>query len=198
MATTDILIGLSYIAISFSLVSLVRKIRIPFSPMFISFAAFITACAATHFMEVVTLWIPLYWLSATFKAVTAWASIVTALLLIRIKRKVVKFTEAVRKSKEQLLEIQHQAQLLTISNEELKKSEERYRLLVAGVTDYAIFSLGLNGQIQSWNDGAKKVKLYESHEIIGKDFSCFYSDELIQIGQPKFALAEALKSGHFK
>ena len=198
MALTDTLIGLSYISISLSLIYLIRKIKIPFFPIFLSFATFITTCAATHFMEVVTLWSPFYWLSAGFKTVTAIASIITALFLIRIEKKVIEFSEAVKTSKQQLLEIQNQARLLMISNEELKKSEERYRLLVAGVTDYAIFSLDLNGRIQSWNDGAKKVKQYESNEIIGKDFSCFYIDELVKIGKPKLALAAALKLGHFE
>jgi PAS domain S-box-containing protein len=79
---TDSLIGLSYIAISATLVYFVRRRRdLPFNGMFVAFGAFIIACGVTHLMEVVTLWYPVYWLAGVTKAVTAVASAATALLL---------------------------------------------------------------------------------------------------------------------
>ncbi|MFZ3308027.1 MAG: PAS domain S-box protein, partial [Xanthobacteraceae bacterium] len=53
--------------------------------------------------------------------------------------------------------------------------DQRYRLLIESVTDYAIFMLDADGIVASWNPGAKRLKGYESHEIIGQHFSRFYS-----------------------
>lgn len=80
---SDGLIGAAYIAISASLAYLVHRARrdIPFSWMFLAFGLFIVACGGTHIMEVVTVWKPLYWLSADVKILTAVASIATAVVL---------------------------------------------------------------------------------------------------------------------
>ena len=79
---SDVLIGVSYVAISVTLAYLVKRIRdIPFNWMFLAFGLFIIACGVTHFMEVWTLWTPTYWLAGDLKALTAFASVATALLL---------------------------------------------------------------------------------------------------------------------
>ena len=80
---SDTVIWLSYLAISFTLVYLVRRTRreIPFSWMFLAFGLFIVACGFTHFMDVVVLWKPVYWLAGDVKLVTALASVVTAIAL---------------------------------------------------------------------------------------------------------------------
>jgi len=80
---SDALIGLSYIAISGTLIFLVWRARrlLPFSWIFVSFGVFIVACGVTHLMEVWTLWTPLFWLAADGKIVTAVASVATALVL---------------------------------------------------------------------------------------------------------------------
>ena len=80
---TDGVIWLSYVAISCTLVYLVWRTRreVPFSWMFLAFGLFIVACGFTHFMEIVVLWKPLYWLAGDIKLVTAFASIVTAIAL---------------------------------------------------------------------------------------------------------------------
>jgi signal transduction histidine kinase len=89
---SDFVIGLSYMAIAAGLAYLVRKARkdIPFEWMFLAFGLFIFSCGWTHFMEVWTLWYPTYWLSGAIKAVTAAASLATAVglspLLPRIFR----------------------------------------------------------------------------------------------------------------
>lgn len=82
-AVTDILIGLSYVAISTTLGVLVMQARrdIPFTWIFVAFGAFIVACGATHLMEVWTLWTPAYWTAGGVKVVTALASVATALVL---------------------------------------------------------------------------------------------------------------------
>src|SRR5512132_758216 len=80
---SDLLIGLSYVAISLTLIYMVRRARreIPFDWIFIAFGMFIIACGGTHLMEVWTLWTPVYWLSGGVKSVTAIASVVTAIVL---------------------------------------------------------------------------------------------------------------------
>lgn len=77
---SDILIGASYVVISLALAYLVHRARrdIPFSVVFVAFGLFIITCGLTHFMEVWTLWNPIYWVSGGVKAVTAVASVATA------------------------------------------------------------------------------------------------------------------------
>jgi signal transduction histidine kinase len=81
--TADVLIGLAYVAIGFGLAHFVRKARgeLPFSGMFVAFGIFIAACGATHFVEVWTLWTPVYWFAGGVKVVTAAASVFTAIAL---------------------------------------------------------------------------------------------------------------------
>ncbi len=81
--TSDLLIGLAYVTISATLAYLVHRARhdIPFSWMFLAFGLFIVACGGTHFMEVLTIWKPFYWLSGDVKVLTALASVTTAVLL---------------------------------------------------------------------------------------------------------------------
>ncbi|MEJ7873105.1 MAG: DUF4118 domain-containing protein, partial [Rubrobacteraceae bacterium] len=63
------------------------------------------------------------------------------------------------------------------SREGLRESEERYRTLVEGVRDYAIFMLDPGGCVATWNAGAERIKGYEAGEILGEHFSCFYTEE---------------------
>ncbi|MFB9864556.1 PAS domain-containing sensor histidine kinase [Rufibacter immobilis] len=82
--------------------------------------------------------------------------------------------------------------------EEVKESEEKYRLMVEGVTDYAIFMLNPAGQVATWNEGAKRIKGYNASEIIGKHFSKFYSREAVQTGYPEYELKKAVEDGRFE
>ncbi|MCR8958418.1 PAS domain S-box protein [Variovorax sp. S2] len=83
-------------------------------------------------------------------------------------------------------------------DEMLRMSEERFRLLVEGVKDYAIFMLDPGGHIVSWNLGAQKNKGYEASEIIGQHFSVFYPPEIAAIGWPEQELRNALRDGRFE
>ncbi|GAB2777648.1 PAS domain-containing sensor histidine kinase [Rhabdobacter roseus] len=80
----------------------------------------------------------------------------------------------------------------------LRQSEERYRLLVEQVTDYAIFMLDEKGKIISWNEGARRIKGYSAEEIIGKYFSIFYPEEDIQAGKPPTELRIASTEGKYE
>ncbi|WP_367872055.1 PAS domain S-box protein [Luteolibacter sp. Populi] len=81
------------------------------------------------------------------------------------------------------------------TDEMLRRSEERFRLLLESVQDYAIFMLDPEGHVMSWNNGARRIKLYEENEIVGRHFSIFYPPEAISIGMPGSLLAKALKDG---
>jgi PAS domain S-box-containing protein len=80
--------------------------------------------------------------------------------------------------------------------ESLRRSEERFRLLVDGVQDYAIYMLSPDGTITSWNVGACRINGYDSSEIIGKHVSVFYSDDDVALGKPWTELALAKELGH--
>jgi PAS domain S-box-containing protein len=82
--------------------------------------------------------------------------------------------------------------------EALQQSEERFRLLVEGVQDYAIFMLDPHGLISSWNTGAQRIIGYPAAEVIGKHFSRFFSDEDIQAHKPREELATARRHGRFE
>src|SRR5579859_4038597 len=82
---SDALITLSYFSIPFTLVYFIRKRKdLPFNWMFVCFAIFIVACGTTHLMEIWVIWHPTYWLSGSVKAITALASLPTAILLVKL------------------------------------------------------------------------------------------------------------------
>jgi PAS domain S-box-containing protein len=80
----------------------------------------------------------------------------------------------------------------------LRESEERFRLLVEGVKDYAIFMLDAEGYITTWNEGAQRIKGYEAEEIIGEHFSIFYTEEDIERGHPDEELRIATADGSYE
>ncbi len=82
--------------------------------------------------------------------------------------------------------------------EALHASEERFRLLVQGVTDYAIYMLSPEGKISNWNAGARRIKGFEQDEVINTHFSRFYIEEDIERGLPMTALATAAAEGRFE
>jgi PAS domain S-box-containing protein len=84
------------------------------------------------------------------------------------------------------------------AEEALRESEEQFRLLVQGVTDYAIFMLSREGYVSSWNSGAQRIKGYAPEEIIGQHFSRFYTEEDQQAGLPQAALEVAAREGRFE
>lgn len=89
-----------------------------------------------------------------------------------------------------LTERRHQEELLRLS-------EERFRLLVEGVQDYAIFMLDPKGHVMSWNAGAEKNKGYSANEILGQHFSVFYPPEVVASNWPATELKFALERGQF-
>jgi PAS domain S-box-containing protein len=82
--------------------------------------------------------------------------------------------------------------------EQLRSSEERFRLLVETVRDYAIFMLDPDGRVETWNVGAQKTKGYLAEEIIGQHFSVFYPHDVAASGWPARELELALANGSFE
>jgi len=81
---------------------------------------------------------------------------------------------------------------------ELRPSEDSYRSLVEAVKDYAIFMLGVDGRVLTWNPGAERIKGYSADEIIGRHFRTFYPPELQLEGHPEHELEIALRDGHYE
>ena len=85
-----------------------------------------------------------------------------------------------------------------MAEETLKRSEQQFRLLVQGVTDYAIYMLSPEGRVSNWNQGAQRIKGYLPEEIIGQHFSIFYTPEDRELGEPQRALEIATREGRFE
>ncbi|WP_337270764.1 hybrid sensor histidine kinase/response regulator [Oryzifoliimicrobium ureilyticus] len=109
--------------------------------------------------------------------------------------------EAIRNSDGQLIGFAKITRDLTerkTAAELLKRSEDQFRILVQGVTDYAIYMLDLQGHVSSWNAGAHRIKGYEPDEIVGEHFSRFYTEEDRRDGLPQKALETARLEGRFE
>src|SRR5580700_4468661 len=80
------------------------------------------------------------------------------------------------------------AKALNVAEDAFRDCEEKYRLLLDGIEDYAIFMIDPQGQIVSWNAGAERIKGYKAEEIIGRNFSCFFPQQDIECGRPEEVL----------
>jgi PAS domain S-box-containing protein len=135
---SDALIGLAYVTISLLLWGLIRRIRLPFSPIILSFGVFILACGFTHLMEIWTLWVPDYWFAGVIKAITAFASIATAVALLPSRPRVVKLAEDAALAEARRLELERKNaeltslynQLQNTSAQKLVQSEAQFQALV--------------------------------------------------------------------
>src|SRR5712675_46471 len=107
--------------------------------------------------------------------------------------------EALRRANETLEQrVEARTRQLTEALAQLRESERRFRLLVEGVTDYAIFMLDPGGIITNWNSGAERIKSYRAKEIIGQHFSRFSTPEARENGLPHRALTSATRDRRFE
>jgi PAS domain S-box-containing protein len=197
-AVADAVTGIAYYAIPVSIAFLVISRRdLAFGWIFWLFALFILACGTTHFLDVWVLWYPDYAIQGVFKAFTAIASFVTACLLWR--------------SMPELLTLPTLSQAGRIRNmlddetvrhehtvEQLRITQESFRLLVESACDCAIYMLDSAGRVISWNAGAEHIKLYRAQEILGRHFGCFYTLDDQAAGKPARALAIAASQGSYQ
>jgi two-component system, cell cycle sensor histidine kinase and response regulator CckA len=108
-------------------------------------------------------------------------------------------TAALAESESKLREMNARLdQIVAERTEKLLETEERFRLMVEGVKDYAIIMLDAQGRVISWNAGAQRFKGYSDDEIIGKHFSTFYVPEDVDQGKPQKALDTARTEGRFE
>lgn len=84
------------------------------------------------------------------------------------------------------------------AEERLIKSEERLRKMFEGIKDYAMILLDPEGNVTSWNEGARRIKGYEAKEIIGQSFKIFYPEQDVQMGKCEYELIEAAETGRFE
>jgi PAS domain S-box-containing protein len=179
---SDGLTAIAYTTIPFTLLQFVRRRRdLPFHWMFLCFGLFIVACAATHYMEIWTLWTPTYWLSGVIKAITAAASVPTAILLVLLLPKALALPtprqlgeahEALRRAHEALeARVRTRTAELVEKNEELareiaerKRSDARFRKLAeSGIV--GIFLAEVGGVIHEANDAFLALIGYDRDDL---------------------------------
>jgi len=194
---SDLAIGIAYVAIWLTLIYLMHcgKVDIPFSWLFVCFGTFIVACGATHFMEVWTLWTPVYWLSGGVKVVTAGMSVIAALLLPpkvpailalirqageadRHKADCESAIAALRREIGERQKVEdeigrlnvHLEQRVASRTAELGEANRQLVGMAALVEDSndAIMSLDRQGCIRSWNPAAERLYGYRFAEVLGR------------------------------
>src|SRR3984957_14662962 len=165
---SDLLIALSYLSIPFTLGYFVRKRRdLPFHWMFICFGVFILACGATHGMDVWTLWHANYWVSGSIKAITAMASVPTAILLAKLIPDAVALPspEAMRL---EIAERKRTEEALSLTKMELEvRVEERTRAL-RKVNDELMREIEQRKQLQqTLKDSEEQLRLAQEASGLG-------------------------------
>jgi two-component system, cell cycle sensor histidine kinase and response regulator CckA len=218
---SDLLIGISYVAISLTLVYLVRRGRrdIPFHWMFLAFGTFIIACGGTHFMEVWTLTTPVYWLSGIVKSLTAAASIFTACALPPLVPRALGLVRAAKISDERQIELLASNTALQLEIEERGRIEAQMREMATALEDRvqhrtaelasanqalaefaaivhhsqdAIVSWNLDGVVSSWNPAAEQIYGYSRSEMVGRSAAVLTPPAK----RPEFArMLEVVRSG---
>jgi signal transduction histidine kinase len=160
---SDAAIWLSYVSISVTLAYLVYRTRreVPFSWMLLAFGTFIIACGFTHFMEMVVLWKPLYWLSVDVKLVTAVASVVTAVALPPLISKIREMVLAAQTASE------HKAQL-EVANQELFHANEALQEQVNKRTHAEQELRTLSGRLLRLQDEERRRLARELHDSTGQ------------------------------
>jgi PAS domain S-box-containing protein len=106
MFITNLLIGVAYLGISLTLWALIRKIKLPFNFVVLCFGVFIGACGLTHLLDVWTLWHPAYWIAALVSAITAAASVGTAIYLFRLRHSIYTIAEASKLAEQRRLDLE--------------------------------------------------------------------------------------------
>lgn len=202
---SDLGVWSAYVAIPCVLGYFVLRRRdIPFRTIFLLFGAFILACGTTHLMEAIIFWWPAYRLAGAIKLFTAVVSWSTVFALVPVIPKVLamrspeELEREISARKEAEHSLHHANVELERQIQELRISQERFRLLVEGTKDHAIFMLDPSGRVASWNPGAERITQYRSDEIVGQHFSCFYTADDLQLGKPDQELRVAASAGRYE
>ena len=197
-AVADAIIGVSYYSIPLALAYFVsHRTDIAFGWIFWMFAAFILACGTTHFMEILVLWYPAYGAQGLVKVATAAVSLLTAVMLWPLVIRAMAFpTPAAFSAVSQQAAMREAERNQALHR--LHQTEQTFRLLINGVTDYAIFMLDPGGLVTTWNTGAERMKGYREDEIVRRHFSIFYTPEDRDAGLPARILETVDRQGRFE
>lgn len=131
----NLTIAVAYVSISATLAVILRRIRdIPFSRMYVAFGIFIVTCGLTHFLDIATIWHPVYWLDGGVRAVTALASAGTALMLVPLVPKAVALARAAETAHARGLELESTYRELATAHERTKALEQAKAELFANVS----------------------------------------------------------------
>jgi len=151
------------VAISLTLVYLVYRTRreIPFSWMFLAFGTFIIACGFTHFMEMIVLWKPVYWLAGGVKVITAMASVITAIALPPQLPKVHQMIRAERVSEERKRDLEEKNEELSQTNQHLRSEMEKRIAAEESLKD-------LSGRLLRAQDDERRRFARELHDSVGQ------------------------------
>jgi PAS domain-containing protein len=174
LVTSDTAIWLSYMTIGITLVRMVRKggREIPFGWVFLAFGAFIASCGATHLMDVVTLYVTAFWLSAAIKGVTAIASVATAIALPPLVPRVLRLVGDARLSAQRGGELEQLARAASAG-------ESRFRALLESTPD-AIVMVASDGRILLVNSETEALFGYSRAEMVGKPVEILLPESLRQ------------------
>ena len=181
LVVSDMTIFLSYFSMPAALIYFGRHRKdFPYRWLLWLFAAFIMACGSTHLMDVIVLWKPIYGLDALIKALTAVASLVTAVVLwplIPHALKLPSLDQWRRANAELQREIGERKRVegeLRLAKEAVEAGLQKERALMAAIvesSDDAIISQSLKGMITSWNQGAQKIFGYAAEEVRGQSIN---------------------------
>src|SRR5206468_9708164 len=182
---SDFLIAAAYFIIPFTLVNSVRKRRdLPFNWMFVCFGIFIIACGMTHVMEIITLWKPYYWISGIVKAITALASVPTAILLIRLIPQVINIPGPA---------------VLRAANEALIEQTKLLNLIVTSMGD-GLLVVDRDGAALLSNPALRRMLGLKENESVpqncARDCAFFHADKVTPIA-PKEAPTSRAVAGEY-
>ena len=175
-AVSDLLIAAAYFSIPATLlVFMRRRLDLAFKPVFALFAAFILACGTTHILGAVTLWVPLYWLDAGTKAITAGLSVATAIALWPLIPKAMALPSPDTLRQANTAMAQQVAAGAAVAAR-LQESEARQRNRYSR-TPAALHAVGADGRLIDVSDRWLDLVGHERHEVIGRPIADFYTPE---------------------
>ncbi|MDD5247741.1 MAG: PAS domain S-box protein [Rhodocyclaceae bacterium] len=178
---SDSLIFLAYFSMPAALVFFARRrADFPYRWLLWMFAAFIMACGATHLMDVVVLWWPLYGIDALLKAATAVASVVTAVMLWPLIPRALELPSPAQLQRanaelqKEIVERRRAEEALRLAKEAAEEGWLKERLLMAAIVESsqdAIIGEALDGRVTSWNLAAARMFGYSAEEVVGRSLS---------------------------